>query len=53
VKKSVSVTRKSARRAQAVGDEKLRADYSWLEKAWLKFSYEVRQRLTLFTNETA
>lgn len=42
-----------ARRAQATGDERLRADYLRLEESWLKLarSHELRQRLTLFINE--
>lgn len=44
-----------ARAAAALTDEKLRADYLRLEQSWLRLarSYELRQRLTLFTNEAA
>jgi hypothetical protein len=44
-----------ALQARAIRDEKLRADYLRLEQGWLKLarSYELRQRLTLFSNEAA
>ena len=43
-----------ARQADAVADDKLRADYLRLEAGWLKLarSYELGQRLRLFSNET-
>jgi hypothetical protein len=42
-----------ARRAKEVTDNKLRADYLRLEQGWVKLarSYELGQRLELFTNE--
>jgi hypothetical protein len=44
-----------ASQARATQDEKLRADYLRLAQGWLKLarSYELRQRLMLFTNEAA
>jgi hypothetical protein len=41
--------------ARATQDEELRADYLRLAQGWLKLaqSYGLRQRLTLFINETA
>jgi hypothetical protein len=44
-----------AGQARATQDEKLRADYLRLAQGWLKLarSYELWQRLTLFTNEAA
>jgi hypothetical protein len=41
--------------AQAIRDEKLRADYLHLEQNWLKLarSYALHERLTLFSDEAA
>jgi hypothetical protein len=44
-----------ASQARATQGEKLRAEYLRLAQGWLKLarSYELRERLTLFTNEAA